>query len=131
MFMKRFGVWVACALVAQTVAFAVMYRDLLQLRRPAGQLASDPAAFRTNAESALAREALTRPYLEKIAAVAARTGDHDLELRALDRLRALHPLEEATALRLADARRRAGLLSGAEVLYRELLDRTAAREARR
>lgn len=131
MFLKRFGVWVACALVLQTLFFAFLYRDLIQLRRDDHELVNARASFRLNAEAALSREHLTRPYLDKIAIVAATTGDHDLELRALERLRMEHPAESEIALRLADARRRAGLLSGAETLYRELLDETAGVEARR
>lgn len=131
MFLKRFGLWVVVALAAQTLLFAFLNRDLLHLRRDERQLTSDRAPFRKNAEAALSRARLTRPYLDKIAAVAAQTGDHDLELRALERLHSVQPSDPEVALRLADARRRAGLLSGAEAIYRELLQTSAGAEARR
>lgn len=123
----------ALAMTVQVAVFTHYYDDLLYLRQPADALAQAlPDEFRQQAESALARAQLTRHHLETIAETARRASQHDLEVRALERLAHQHPGDIDVALRLADAWRRAGRLGDAEATYRRLLGHnTASGEAGR
>jgi len=129
---RHFVLLLGLAVAAQAALFNRYYTDLLYLRRPVSVLAQGPAEeFRAQAESALGRQGLTRHHLDTIAETARRTGQADLEARALEQLAALHPTDTAIALRLADAWRRAGRLEGADSIYRRILAETDTESGRR
>lgn len=120
---RRFLIVLVLALAAQAGVFAYRYADLLVLRGAAGDLgATPPDRLVRSVELAIERDRLTRRHLETMAAVASRAGRIDLEAHALERLWLDRPDDAATALRYADALRRAGRFGDAERMYRALLD---------
>jgi len=129
---RHFVLLLGLAVAAQAAVFNRSYTDLLYLRRPVATLAQAPVEeFRAQAESALGRQGLTRHHLDTIAEAARRAGQTDIEVRALERLTALHPTDTAIALRLADAWRRTGRLEEADAAYRRILARAEADTGRR
>jgi DNA-binding SARP family transcriptional activator len=119
---RQFVLLLGLAVAAQAAVFTRYYTDLLYLRQPVAVLTQGPVEeFRAKAESALGRHSLTRHHLDTIAETARRTGQADIEVRALEQLTALHPADTAISLRLADAWRRTGRLQEADTLYQRIL----------
>jgi DNA-binding SARP family transcriptional activator len=119
---RQFVLLLGLAVAAQAAVFTRYYTDLLYLRQPVAALTQGPVEeFRAKAESALGRQRLTRHHLDTIAETARRTGQADIEVRALEQLTALHPADTAISLRLADAWRRTGRLQEADTLYQRIL----------
>ena len=123
---RHFVLVLGLAVAAQAALFNRYYTDLLYLRRPVPLIAHGPVGeFRAQAESALRRQGLTRHHLDTIAETARRTGQADLEVRALEQLAARHPSDTAVTLRLADAWRRTGRLEDAHAAYQRVLREAA------
>lgn len=126
MTIRRF-VMVLVALVAlQAAAFGVWYRDLLRLRRPVAELASDPAAFRDTAGRVLTRSSLTRRQLETLVDGATRAKDAAIQEAALRRIVEQDPEDESARVRLAEVLRRQGRLDEAARLYAGILEQPTA-----
>jgi thioredoxin-like negative regulator of GroEL len=129
---RHFVLLLGLAVAAQAAVFNRYYTDLLYLRRPVAALVQGPVdEFRAQAQSALGRQGLTRHHLDTIAETARATGQADIEVRALERLMALHPTDTAIALRLADAWRRTGRLEEADAAYQRVLAKAEADSGRR
>jgi hypothetical protein len=125
--LRRLAAAFLTVVLLEAVTFAVVYDDLLYLRRPAGELQSTPAGiFAHHADSALSRRKLTVRHLETIAAGAQTFGLRDLETRALERRVSADPSDRRLRLRLADALRRAGRHHDAERIYLQVLESTGA-----
>jgi DNA-binding SARP family transcriptional activator len=128
---RQFVLLLGLAIAAQAAVFTRYYTDLLYLRQPVAALTQGPVEeFRAKAESALGRQSLTRHHLDTIAETARRTGQADIEVRALEQLTALHPADTAISLRLADAWRRTGRLQEADALYQRILAASAPQDRR-
>lgn len=113
------------ALALMTGVFVWRYSDLMYLHQPVSSLEQQGReAFSVQADLALARAGLTRQHLDTIADLAARFGDPALETKALLRRQEQDPRDLHVQLRLADAFRRAGDFSRAELLFREVLTAT-------
>lgn len=126
MIIKRFLLVLVALVALQAVVFLVWYRDVLALRRPVTELASDPAAFRDTADRVLNRSSLTRRQLETLVDGAIRAKDAATEEAALRRIVEQSPSEEAARVRLAELLRRQGRLDEAARLYTEILERPVA-----
>lgn len=130
MTLPKFFVTLGLVMLLQSGVFAWRYSDLLYLGRSESAIAnSSPETFASNAEAALAREALTRRHLDTIAGVARKFNRPGFEVRALRRRLELDRQDEQLKLQLADALRRSGALAESEALYHDVL-RASGSEAR-
>jgi hypothetical protein len=82
-------------------------------------LVSDSGFART-AKAVLERDQVSRRVLERIADVAARQQDHELQLTVLNRIAQQAPLDRDVQLRRADTLRAMGRLGEAELVYARL-----------
>jgi hypothetical protein len=105
--------------------FYVQNREVVALSRSVDDLVADPAFART-ARAALEREQVSRRVLERIAAVASRRQDHQLQLVALDRIARTAPRDRSVQIRRADTLRMLGRLTESEAVYRAQLAGDAA-----
>lgn len=122
---RHFIAGIVALLVLEAGAFTYWNRDLVGLSRSADVLAADPA-FDGLADTAIARDSISRRVLERIAEVAARRGNFALQASALRRIALSAPDDGAVQLRLADALRAAGALDAADAIYTTWLARTSA-----
>jgi hypothetical protein len=117
MTLRRFLIGLGIALLAQSSVFAWQYRDLLYLRQPVEAIErGGPDKFATFATSALTRQKLTRHHLDTIAEAARKFGRSDIEIKALIKRFELDFDEPQVRVRLADALRRGGFFSQAELV---------------
>lgn len=122
MTIRRFSITLAVAFCIQAGVFAWYHDDLLYLTHPVSEIVKDgPNTFARQADRALARPSLTLKHLDTIAEAAQQLGKPAEEIKALERRLATNPSDTEVKLRLAEALRRAGDSSRAEVLYLEVL----------
>jgi tryptophanase len=122
MTLPKFFFTLGIVTLLQTGVFTWRYSDLLFLHRDEAAITqSSFETFAQNAESALARETLTRRHLDTIAAAAKKFKQPDYEVRALRRRLKLDKDSEQLKLQLADALRRNGNLEESEALYADVL----------
>ena len=122
MTLPKFFFTLGLVTLLQSGVFAWRYSDLLFLGRSEAAIAqSSLETFAQNAESALARETLTRRHLDAIVTAAKKFNQPDYEARALKRRLKMDPDDEDVKLLLADALRRSGALAESEALYRDVL----------
>ena len=122
MTLPKFFFTLGLVTLLQSGVFAWRYSDLLFLGRSEAAIAqSSLETFAQNAESALARETLTRRHLDAIVTAAKKFNQPDYEARALKRRLKMDPDDEDVKLLLADALRRSGALVESEALYRDVL----------
>ena len=123
--MPRFGLLVVILAILELAAFDWRYRDLVYLSRPASVLErASTGDFRTFADRALARPALTRAKLEVIAQTAAVRHDDMVRFPALRRLATEYPNDASVNLRMAEALRAVGHVEEADEFYRRALAAT-------
>ena len=122
MTLPKFFFTLGVVTMLQSGVFAWRYSDLLFLGRDEAVIAqSSLETFAQNAESALARETLTRRHLDTIAAAARKFNQPDYEVRALRRRLNMDRDDEQLKLQLADALRRNGNLAESEALYLDVI----------
>jgi hypothetical protein len=109
----------AALLLFEVGFFYLRHGDVIALSRPSGALAADPA-FATKARTVLQREQISRRVLERIADVAGRQNDRELQLAALDRIARRSPEEREVQLRRADVLRAMGRHHEAELVYAQV-----------
>ena len=130
MTLPKFFITLGFVALLQSGVFAWRYSDLLYLGRAESVITnSSPETFARNAETALARQTLTRRHLETIAGVAKKFNQPGFEVRALRRRLELDGRDEQLKIQLADALQRSGALAESEALYRDVL-RASGSEAR-
>jgi len=128
--MRYHFAWVVVVLaLAEAGYFYWHNQDVVVLNRSAQVLAVD-REFPATARRVLARERVTRRVLERISDAAARRGDRDLQIAAIERIARQSPDDREVRLRLAEALREAGRLAEAEPVYRSLVGLPPAPEAR-
>jgi len=118
---RRVVAFILVLVAGELALFYWEHRDVVSLNRATETLVLD-AGFPQAARSVLARERVSRRLLERVADVARRRHDIDLQVTALERIVAAAPQETEARLRLAQALGNAGRLDEAERLYREALD---------
>ena len=99
--------------------FYLRHSEIIQLSRSVDALTSDPA-FEHTVRAVLERDQVSRRMLERIADVAGRRQDHELQLTALDRIVQRAPDDREAQLRRADTLRTMGRLHEAELVYKTL-----------
>ena len=120
--LPRFILLVTILAILELAAFDWRYRDLVYLSRPASVLEhASTGDFRTFADLAMARPALTRAKLEAIAQTAAARHDDMVLFPALRRLANEYPADAGVNLRLAEALRAVGHIEEADGFYRRAL----------
>ncbi len=118
--MKYRWLGVVCVLILVEAGFFYLrYSDVVRLTRSVDALTSDPA-FDQTAKTVLERDEVSRRVLERIADVAGRRQDHELQLTALDRIAQRAPDDREIQLRRADTLRAMGRLHEAELVYAAL-----------
>jgi hypothetical protein len=110
---------VALLVLVEAGFFYLRYSDVVELSRPVDSLVSDSGFART-AKAVLERDQVSRRVLERIADVAARQQDHELQLTVLNRIAQQAPLDRDVQLRRADTLRAMGRLGEAELVYARL-----------
>ncbi len=119
--MNRRIVAMLVLLVAGEVGvFYVEHQDVVAMNGSADALVVD-ARFPDTAQSVLARERVSRRVLERVADVAQRRHDVELQVEALERIVSSAPRDTEARLRLAQALRDAGRLDEAEHIYQQEL----------
>lgn len=128
--MRHPFLWVVLLLVAGEAGYFYWHnKDVVVLSRSAEALSAD-AGFPATARRVLTRERVTRRVLERISDAAARRGDGDLQVAAIERIARQSPGDRQVQLRLAEALRETGRLAEAEAVYRALVALPPAAEAR-
>jgi thioredoxin-like negative regulator of GroEL len=107
----------AIFVIVEVAVFYWRHHDVVRLSLSRDMVIADPA-FPDEATAVLAGDRVSRRVLERIADVAQVRGEHDLRVRALERIAADFPDDAQVRLRLAQALRDAGRLEEAERIYR-------------
>ena len=119
--MNRRMVGMLVLLVAGEIGvFYLENQDVVAMNGSADALVLD-ARFPDTAQAVLARERVSRRVLERVADVAQRRHDVELQVVALERIVSSAPGDTEARLRLAQALRDAGRLDEAERIYRREL----------
>jgi Flp pilus assembly protein TadD len=117
---RRIAMLILVLVAGEIGVFYMDHRDVVAMNRSTDALVLD-ARFPDTAQAVLARERVSRRVLERVADVARRRHDVDLQVVALERIVSSAPGDAEARLRLAQALRDAGRLDEAERIYRQEL----------
>ena len=122
----RFLAIIVVGVLAETLAFTYVHRDVLALTTDWPVADRSASAFQARADRVLQKPKVTRAQVEAIATQARNFSLPAVEARALGQYGSKHPADRALRLRQADALHRAGDLQQAKRVYLDLLTDTSA-----